>query len=188
MKEDYLWDKSGEPDAEIKQLEEVLSTFKYQPRPLVIPDSVKVGKRGFFIPASIAAGVALLMLGTVLWFAMNRREETPVVKLPEVQSPASNLDTTAPKSSPENNEAVASQTEEPSRGRIESPKPRVVRRPKHIAPVTPELTAAERAEGERAKEQLFIALRLASSKLNQAQKRTQGAPPAHQIRNQHKVG
>jgi hypothetical protein len=54
--------------------------------------------------------------------------------------------------------------------------------------VTPELTAAERAEGERAKEQLFIALRLASSKLNQAQKRTQGAPPAHQIRNQHKVG
>jgi hypothetical protein len=31
MKEDYLWDKTGEPDPEIQQLEEILGTLRYQP-------------------------------------------------------------------------------------------------------------------------------------------------------------
>lgn len=31
---DYLWDRSGEPDPEIKELEETLSVLRYQPRPL----------------------------------------------------------------------------------------------------------------------------------------------------------
>ena len=34
---DYLWDKTGEPDPEVQQLEEILSTLRYQPRPLEIP-------------------------------------------------------------------------------------------------------------------------------------------------------
>ena len=29
---DYLWDKTGEPDPEIQQLEEILGTLRYQPR------------------------------------------------------------------------------------------------------------------------------------------------------------
>ena len=37
MKEDYLWDKTGEPDPEIQQLEQALGTLRYQPRPLDIP-------------------------------------------------------------------------------------------------------------------------------------------------------
>ena len=37
MNDDYLWDKSGQPDPEIQQLEEILGTLRYQPRPLEIP-------------------------------------------------------------------------------------------------------------------------------------------------------
>ncbi|HEY0099577.1 MAG TPA: hypothetical protein VGB76_11565, partial [Pyrinomonadaceae bacterium] len=36
---DYLWDKTGEPDADAEQLENLLGTLKYQPRPLEIPAS-----------------------------------------------------------------------------------------------------------------------------------------------------
>jgi len=45
---DYLWDKTGEPDPEIQQLEEILGTLRYQPRPLEIPSGLQVGKRSFF--------------------------------------------------------------------------------------------------------------------------------------------
>jgi hypothetical protein len=34
MKEDYLWDRSGEPDPELQKLDEILGTLRYQPQPL----------------------------------------------------------------------------------------------------------------------------------------------------------
>jgi hypothetical protein len=48
----------------------------------------------------------------------------------------------------------------------------------------PELTAQEMAE----KEQVLVALRLVSFKLNLAQRKTQGGPQLNPIRNQHKIG
>lgn len=36
---DYLWDKTGEADEETRRLEELLGGFKFQPRPLELPDS-----------------------------------------------------------------------------------------------------------------------------------------------------
>ncbi|HET8781463.1 MAG TPA: hypothetical protein VFM63_03520 [Pyrinomonadaceae bacterium] len=56
-----------------------------------------------------------------------------------------------------------------------------VRRHKRI------LTTQEHEEAVAAKEQVMLALRLASEKLKLAQRRTQGASP-NQIKNQHKVG
>ena len=47
-----------------------------------------------------------------------------------------------------------------------------------------QLTPEEIAE----KEQVLIALRLVSAKLNLAQRRTQGGPALNIIRNQHKIG
>ena len=180
MKEDYLWDKSGEPDHEVQQLEEALSAFKYQARPLEIPESLQIGRRRFFVPASIAAAIALLALATGIWFAMNRRNEAPVARTPERQ--------VAPAVTSKEKESVAVVVSPPATINTEPAVRHTNYRPKRTAPVRFEMTAEERAEGERAKEQLFIALRLASSKLNQAQKRTQGGPPAQPVRNQHKVG
>lgn len=34
---DYLWDKTGEPEEDVEQLENLLGTLRYQPRPLEIP-------------------------------------------------------------------------------------------------------------------------------------------------------
>ena len=40
MKEDYLWDKTGDPDPEIQQLEEILGTLRYEPKPLELPQDL----------------------------------------------------------------------------------------------------------------------------------------------------
>ena len=39
MNEEYLWDKSGEPDSEIQELEETLGSLRYQPKGLDLPDN-----------------------------------------------------------------------------------------------------------------------------------------------------
>jgi len=64
---DYLWDKTGEPDPEIQQLEEILGTLRYQPRPLEIPAGLHIDRRRSFLrshaaPLAIAATVALTRL------------------------------------------------------------------------------------------------------------------------------
>jgi hypothetical protein len=51
-----------------------------------------------------------------------------------------------------------------------------------------DLKPSERREALIAKGQLMMALRLASEKLNLAQRRTQLSSPANLLRNQHKVG
>src|SRR5678816_993909 len=79
---DYLWDKTGEPDPEIQQLEEILGTLRYQPRPLEIPAGLYVGRersffRGYRAPLAIAATVAVLLLGLGLWLGLQRVERSP---------------------------------------------------------------------------------------------------------------
>ena len=53
---------------------------------------------------------------------------------------------------------------------------------------TPELTAKELKEAEAGKEQLMLALRVASSKLSFAQKKAQEINSENLIHNQHKIG
>jgi len=194
---DYLWDRSGEPDEEIQKLEEILVPLSYQPRPLIIPATVVPGRRHRLVPAlTIAATLLLAALALGLWFSVKRDQAVQPLKaeLP----PAHNLASKDPLpfSSPEESKVIA-------RPPIESPQfgPRMPHRqlvarrerrkpierqtaPETIATRTTEAKASE-AEGEAAKEQLMTALRLVSTKLNHAQKRTQGG---HLIRNQHKVG
>ena len=37
MNENYLWDRSGEPDPEVQNLEQILGSLRYQPRPQRFP-------------------------------------------------------------------------------------------------------------------------------------------------------
>ena len=83
---DYLWDKSGEPDPEIQELEEILGTLRYQPRPLEIPADLEVGgKRSFFRSLTpglaIAAAITLFLFGLALWFGLQRLQR---IAQPEV--------------------------------------------------------------------------------------------------------
>lgn len=72
---DYLWDKSGEPDPAIERLEELLGSRRYDGEPLRLPSEAVVAAPrrsygfGFYTrrvaAASVAAGLTLAMIGGV---------------------------------------------------------------------------------------------------------------------------
>jgi negative regulator of sigma E activity len=155
MNEDYLWDKSGEPDPQIQELEEILAPLRYQPKPLAMP----VVRRRNYVPLAIAATVLIALLAGGVWL----RLRTEKVNEPQQEA-----------------KSVPSVYKEEIVENVDPPKKPVVR--KRIKKPN-----RERQEALAAKEQLMVALRLASEKLKSAQRRTQGASP-NQIKNQHKVG
>jgi hypothetical protein len=78
---DYLWDKTGEPEADVEQLENLLGALKYQPRPLEIPEgampTAKVTRpaKMFFSRSRLAIAASLLLtLLAGTWF-MTRQGE-----------------------------------------------------------------------------------------------------------------
>ena len=72
MNEDYLWDKSGEPDPEIQQLEEILKPLRYEPQSLVIPANLAIQRRRRYFPAlAIAATVLLALVAAGVWFRLH---------------------------------------------------------------------------------------------------------------------
>jgi hypothetical protein len=73
---DYLWDKQGEPDADVARLESLLGTFAHEPRPLewpaepaapeppqatLLPFAARRRASRLFAPAALAAAAALLV-------------------------------------------------------------------------------------------------------------------------------
>ena len=199
MNNDYLWDRSGEADPEVQQLEEILGTLRYQPRPLNIPADIRPGRRHNFSPAlAIAAAIALIAMAFGLWASFNRRHTNqPVTVKQEVQAPVlqnksgesdrnySGTPSESPAQMTSRNSYSAAQSEHRPQPR-NSPGSLVVRDRK-LKPITrsqPELTAKEQAQ----KDQLMLALRMVSAKLNIVQRKAQSAPALNVIRNQHPIG
>ena len=176
MNEDYLWDKSGPPDPEIQKLEEILGTLRYQPKPFEIPLNVPAPQRRNYVPlVAIAAMLLMTLLAGGIWLRVRTRDEAPAQQAHVPNAPQIN----------------PSPVEEK---RIPAPEPE-----KNLAPVRQNvavnykrrnrpsgLTESEREEALAVKQQLMVALRLASEKLNLAHKKTQN--PSNQIKNQHRVG
>ena len=174
MNEDYLWDKSGQPDPQIQELEEILGTLRYQPKPLVIPRDFAVSRRRSYFPLlAIAATVLLALLAGGVWVKVR----------------------TTSKSQPQRAAAVPAAVDE--KGRSEdlataNPTPTAIKETPRISNVRRRrkpsvINEPEREEALAAKEQLMVALRLASEKLNLAHRKTQSPIPA-QIKNQHRIG
>ena len=199
---DYLWDKTGEPDPEIQQLEEVLGSLRYQPRPLEIPAGLDIARRRSFFrgvpsyaaPLAIAATVAMLLLGLGLWLGLQRLQRSPqqVVKNPDTPP-------VRPVSPPneKQNPAVAVSTPAPEQKRIEQPPRHRVnpslfarnsKRDRNTAVKDQQLTVKQQQEAQAAKDQLMLALRVTSAKLNLAQKKAQSTNAPDLIHNQHKIG
>jgi|GEM_PF-613575 len=189
MENNYLWDRSGEPDPEIQKLEEILGTLRYQPQPLAIPDHVQVGRRRSFFPAlAIAAAIGLFAVLLGLWFGFHRQQPAPVLQVQHDPQTEQKLNV-APQ--PERSNGSPGQTTAVKTPEFVTEKRNAAVRnlvAKNRSRVTkirqPELTAEELAE----KEQVLVALRLVSAKLNLAQRKTQGMPQLNTIRNQHKIG
>src|SRR5215218_6016684 len=78
MNDDYLWDKTGEPDPEVQQLEEILGTLRFQPKPLQIPEDLPLPQRRNYFPSlAIAAGVLLAILAGGIWLSTRSRDDGP---------------------------------------------------------------------------------------------------------------
>ena len=186
MNDNYLWDRSGEPDPEVQELEEILGTLRYQPRPLEIPADIRIARKRNFFPLAIAAAIALVVIGAGLWFQFSRSQPSNALqanrgtqlKPSEVQSP--------PVPSPK--QLITSGGPEKLNPPRQQPKKMLVASNRHretrIKSRAPELTPEELAE----KEQVLTALRLVSAKLNLAQRKVQGLPQRNIFRNQNKIG
>jgi hypothetical protein len=191
MNDDYLWDRSGEPDKEIQRLEGLLGTLRYEPRPLAIPAAPAIGHRHSFIPTlAIAATIALMVLAAGVWFAVNRKttvapgEATMRPVQPKVgDKPMANAAPSPKENATSTHDHALAATPYPAhRHTLAVGLRRQTNRP---------VPASDISAGEMAvaKDQLLLALRVASLKLNLAQRRTQTAtPPPTQIRNQHRIG
>lgn len=152
MRDDYLWDKTGEPDPQIQQLEEVLGTLRYQPKPLALPVAQR---RRYFPVLAIAATVLLALLAIGLWFRVRTSTQPP-----QEQAYVAPAAPTPVEPKPEEPEKV-----DP---------PVKVQRNRSNRSAASAASAAKRREREEAlavKQQLIIALRLASEKLNLAHKK-----------------
>lgn len=151
MNDDYLWDKTGKPDPQIKQLEEILGTLRYQHRPLPLPVT---RRRRYFPVLAIAATLVLALLAAGLWLRV-RTSSQPVQKEQAfVPAPSPTIVEHKPENLPE---------------KVDPPKK--VRRNRPDQSAASALKKREREEALAVKQQLMLALRLASEKLNLAQKK-----------------
>ena len=181
MNKEYLWDKSGEPDPEIQQLEEILGTLRYQPKPLDLSGDVQPRSRNRYLPLmAIAATVLIALIAGALWLRI-RNKTSPQLDNAKIESPKPQQ--VNPHVEDNKRDVLAVAPDKP--GRYVQPRVKEVKQPRTLQ--ASNMTASERQQALEAKEQLMIALRLTSEKLNLAQRKAQGASP-NQIRNQHKVG
>jgi hypothetical protein len=192
MNEDYLWDRTGKANEEIEELEELLGTLKHQPRPLEIPASITMGRKSFTLRAlAIAATIALLFFGAGLW---RSRQGSPVIQgvnTANVPAPHKSNELTAAnpdRSTRDIATALISHTFKRENASRHSLLTANAARARVATETAAQLPKSEVAEAQAAKQQLLLALRVASAKLTVAQKRMQGANPANQIQNQHKIG
>lgn len=193
MNDDYLWDKTGEPDAEVQQLEDVLGTLRYQPHEFELPVEVRTGpRRRTYLSLAVAATIALMVLAAGAWSRLHRQEPTRTNEVitahkeetPDLSIPTPKQGNEVYRKSRDEDRNIAWRRNPTSRAN------RTARNTISIKPSVPpdEMSATEIAEAEAAKDQLMLALRVVSAKLNLAQRKTQIVPPANNIRYQHKLG
>ena len=181
MSEDYLWDKSGEPDPEVEQLERALGQLRYKApkKPLPLP---QVSRPLFRFRlnglSAVAAGIVILLLAGGLWLRL--RPSAPVAN-PEVTSGR------PPQTGPI--DLTASGTHKQERGetpvkavpvqsrvtyRFQNPKRQELGRDSISLNARAAREQQMVRKGEMAKEQLIKALLITSEKLNAMQKKIQG--------------
>jgi hypothetical protein len=195
MSDDYLWDKSGEPDPEIERLEGLLTELRYR-RPahqLPLPQRAPVLPRRLFRPAyAVAATVLLMALASGLWLNIGARKQSATQGIAAVSARTGsasewlNFDSLSLAAAPGTDEETSKPrpviiTTGGSRAGLRRRSPGSspeLRRREMPFDQTANSFANGRApasdeEGLAAREQLIKALHLASSKLNLLQKKVQ---------------
>ena len=186
MNDNYLWDRTGTPDVEVQELEDLLGTLRYQTRPLRIPATIKVRRNRRWIPIAIAAAIALTMLASALWIHFANLQAGPALQATRQKQPIepSRIETPAPSRDSQIAGTVVKQATNPPRHPKTNPGLVATNKHSNVQIREAALTPQEVAE----KEQVLVALRLLSAKLNSVQRKSQGLPQVNAIRNQHKMG
>jgi len=73
MNEEYLWDRSGEPDPEIEALERTLAPLRYRHREITLPRTARVAHPTRWAMAAAAA----LVLAAIGLSRLRRRRHRP---------------------------------------------------------------------------------------------------------------
>ena len=190
MSEDYLWDRTGEADAELLRLEQTLGALRYRPAPLALPPRASgptaiLPRRSFLRPA-LALAASLVFLCGLGWFltrTIGRQRESDAT----VKSNDANRNVHQPISSPPKDLIVTNDAPKraPAATIIQSRRSVAARRPRphalppeRKAPPAPDaesfasaLSASERERGAAAKEKLMLALRIASLELRDVRRK-----------------
>jgi hypothetical protein len=189
MNDNYLWDRSGEPETDVQELEEILGTLRHRPRSLEIPVGIHPRRRSFVPAFAIAAAILLLVLTAGVWRVMHRTRGPAEVRNNEKPRPQSSpAMNPSGASAPGTNQELAGTGDQipvpPLRHQISNERLAANRR----RVIERAALAREREAAIRAKEDLLAALKLTSAKLSEAQRRIQPAPAVNNSRNQHKLG
>jgi len=74
MNDDYLWDRSGEPDPEVERLERVLGKYRYQAKALspALRSQLAVRRGGWIKFAAVAAAILVVLAGFWIFKTQNK--------------------------------------------------------------------------------------------------------------------
>ncbi len=113
MKDDYLWDGSGEPDPEIEQLEHLLGRYRHHGEAPELPARLPEPQRSWITPRFAAAAAIILMAlaGLLLFLLLPGRHQQPeqaTGKTPQEQHEENSKE--APPAPPQKKEEIASNT------------------------------------------------------------------------------
>lgn len=78
MNEDYLWDRSGDPDPEVEHLERMLGKYRYESTPVspVLRSQLARRPAGWMKLAAIAAAILIILAGLWIFRIQNRAVRT----------------------------------------------------------------------------------------------------------------
>ncbi len=195
MKEDYLWDKTGE-DPEIERLENALAVFRYQgSEPPALPAKIipfeRKTPRGFFrLAFALAACAAFVIFSAGVWFQFSGgkteivKDSTATNAPPVVEKIAEETPVTQSDDSIVKKVAMPKQFVERNLVKIKKPVPAIVRQNKLIArnvevkKPTVKLTKEEKY----AYDQLMLALSVTSSTFKKVKDKVEGVEEKNIVR------
>lgn len=79
MNDDYLWDRSGEPDPEVERLERVLVNYRYQPKAVspALRSQLSTRRSGWIKLTAVAAAILIVLFGLWVFKVQNNNVATP---------------------------------------------------------------------------------------------------------------
>ena len=186
MKEDYLWDKTGE-DAEIERLENALKAFRYtEIAPPELPQKVfaveKNPRRFFRFGFAFAAFASFIIVFSVVWLQSNKREISVKESVAAINLPKNEVKVTDEPNDKTPKISLFKITQNQSR----FVKPNVIKPRRNIAPeIRPAKTVLRTikrkqptetltAEEKYAYDQLMLALSVTSSSLKIVKEKVEG--------------